>query len=222
MSDPFANLKSFDLDGIRPVFDELAGESKNAAVELEHDYKHTRQPICRMMDLRKIANAAKHLDGLPAVGESWHIVSKGNYSQFDFIPAILQLAAPATITYLAIATLGFSKNNLEELLLLLDADTVGTVDFLYSVYFRSVEKASCERLRHELTIRGHRVGCCRLHAKIILMQLSSGENFSIESSANLRSCRNIEQSTFTNDAALLDFHRGWMNDLFEQFKEPIP
>ena len=207
------------MASIKPLFDELAGETKNAAAELVCDYKHVRQPIRRMVDLRKIANAAKTLDGLPVAGETWHLISKGNFSQWDFIPAVLQLAAPATLSYLGIATLGFSKTNLEELLALLDAGTVAQVDFLYSVYFRSVEKESCERLRHELSTRGHRVACCRTHAKLILLQLSSGENFTIESSANLRSCRNIEQSTFTNDAALLDFHRKWMNDLFSQFPE---
>jgi hypothetical protein len=213
------SLPTFDLDGFEPLFDELTGEHKSAAVELSDDYKHVRQPIRSMKDMRRVANAAKHLDGLPAAGETWHLISKGNNSQWDFIPAVLELAAPATIAYLGIATLGFSKSNLEELLLLLDAGTVAQVDFLYSVYFKSVEKSACERLQYELTRRGHRVACCRTHAKIILMQLSSGENFTIESSANLRSCRNLEQSTFSNDAALLQFHRCWMRDLFENFKE---
>ena len=102
---------------------------------------------------------------------------------------------------------------------MINAGAVAQVDFLYSVYFKSVAKSACDRLQYELTTRGHRVACCRTHAKIILLQLSSGENFAVESSANLRSCRNIEQSTFSNDGGLLDFHRAWMNDLFEQFKE---
>jgi hypothetical protein len=217
------SIPEMPLDNVPSFYNELEGEQKSAAVELEHDYKFTRTPTNRSMkDLTRISNAAKHLDTLPRPGETWHLISKGNFSQWDYVPAVLQLSPGSTIHYLGICTLGFSQSNLEQLIGLLDSGQVGEVDFLYSVYFKSVEKASCERLRHELTSRGHRVGCCRLHAKIILMQLSGGDHFTIESSANLRSCRNIEQSTFSNDQGLLDFHRGWMNDLFENFKEPGP
>ena len=34
-----------------------------------------------------------------------------------------------------------------------------------------------------------------------------------ESSANLRSCRNIEQFTMTHDRDLLEFHRQWMAEV---------
>jgi hypothetical protein len=209
-------LPAFDLDGIKPVFDELAGHEIDARRELSDDYKHVRTPVQRSMkDMRKIANAAKHLDGLPMVGETWHLVCKGNYSQWDLVPAILQLADPATIAYLGIATLGFSKSNLEELLAMLDGGTVARVDFLYSVYFRSVEKDACALLQHELTARDQRVACCRTHAKLLLLELSDGQCFVNESSANLRSCRNVEQSTFTHDRGLLDFHRKWISELME-------
>ena len=41
-----------------------------------------------------MANAAKHLGGLPAAGATWHLISKGNNSQWDFIPAVLALKHP--------------------------------------------------------------------------------------------------------------------------------
>jgi len=43
------------------------------------------------------------------------------------------------------------------------------------------------------------------------MALSDGRRFAVESSANLRSCRNIEQITLTQAADLHDFHAGWIS-----------
>ena len=126
----------------------------------------------------------------------------------------MQLAAPATIAYLGIATLGFSKANLDELLSLLDTGQIGKVDFLFSVYFKSGQREDCERLAHELGTRGHRVVAMLTHAKILLMQLSDGRAFVVESSANLRSCSSIEQITLTHDVDLLRFHRTWIDSLF--------
>jgi hypothetical protein len=126
---------------------------------------------------------------------------------------VLHLAEPAPIRYLGIATLGFSKDNLDRLLAELDAGRIGEVDFLFSVYFKSNERESCERLAHELASRGHRVVACLTHAKILLLQLSDGRCFTCESSANLRSCSSIEQITMTHDAALFAFHRQWIDEL---------
>ena len=126
----------------------------------------------------------------------------------------MQLGAPAKIGRLTLATLGFSRANLEELLAALDAGDIGKVDFLFSVYFKSNEREICERLAHELTARGQRVVAMLSHAKILLIELTDGRAFTVESSANLRSCSSIEQITMIHDGALLAFHRQWIDELF--------
>ena len=92
-------LSAVDLSTLRPVFDELAGEHQAAALELDSDRKLIRRPTRRrMMNGLGVPNAIRTLDGLPSAGESWHIVVKGNFAMFDLIGAVLQLAAPATIS----------------------------------------------------------------------------------------------------------------------------
>jgi hypothetical protein len=215
---PWADsLATIDTSGLRPVFDELAGERQAAAIELDDNRKLTRRPTRRRtIDGLGIPNAIRALDGLPAAGETWHIVVRGNFAMFDLVGAVLALAAPATIARLDIVTLGFSRVNLEELLAMLDAGTIGRLTFLYSVYFRSNEKESCHRLEHELTSRGQKVLALRTHAKLMLFELTDGRCFVNETSANLRSCRNVEQLTFSHDRALLEFHRAWMERLLEK------
>jgi len=213
-------LAAVNLDECRPVFDELSGFEQDAARELSGDRRHLRAAAKRtMIDCRRVANAVQHIGRLPEPGESIHLVTAGGYSLFHHIPAANELIAPATIAYLGIATLGFSRENLERLLELLDSGQVGRLDFLYSVYFKSNEKEICARLTHELGRRGQRVLSMRTHAKMLLIETTAGGNFVIESSANLRSCKNVEQAVFTNDAELLDFHRGWLNEIFEGRKK---
>ncbi|MGO9919511.1 MAG: hypothetical protein ACLQIB_33040 [Isosphaeraceae bacterium] len=210
------SLPSLDMAGLKPVFEELAGHELDAARGWVGDRRHVRRADSQvLLDARRLADALEHVGRLPSEGESFHLVTRGKYSLWHIIRATLHLAAPATIAYLGVATLGFSKSNLEELLDLLDRRQIGKLDFLFSVYFKSNERELCQRLVHELTTRGQRVVACLQHAKILLIELSDGRAFVVESSANLRSCSSIEQITVTHDRALLDFHRAWIGDVME-------
>jgi hypothetical protein len=64
--------------------------------------------------------------------------------------------------------------------------------------------------------RGHRIAAVRSHAKLFLFELTDQLHIVIESSANLRSCRNVEACLISNDRALLLFHCSWMLKLLEQ------
>jgi hypothetical protein len=214
MTDWTQSLATLDLDGIKPIFPELVGEEKDAGREWVGDRRHVRRTDKRvMLDARRLQDAVAHIGHLPEPGEAFHLVTAKRYSLWHVIEATLQLATPATVAYLGIATLGFSKTNLDELLAEIDAGRIAKVDFLFSVYFKSNERESCERLAHELTTRGHRVVAMLTHAKILLMELSDGRAFVVESSANLRSCSSIEQIVVTHDRGLFDFHAKWIDEI---------
>jgi hypothetical protein len=211
-----AGLPTMDLDALQPVFSELAGHENDAARGWVGDRRHVRRTDKRvMLDARRLADAIKHIGRLPDPGEAHHLVTAKRYSLWNVVQAVLQLAAPATIVYLGIATLGFSRQNLEELLDLLDRGQIGKVDFLFSVYFKSNEREICQRMAHELTTRGHRVVAMLTHAKVMLLELTDGRRFVVESSANLRSCSSIENIMLTQDTGLFDFHCRWLDDLLE-------
>lgn len=46
-----------------------------------------------------------------------------------------------------------------------------------------------------------------------MMRLTDGRTITIESSANLRSCKNMEQMTLYGDPGLYSFHTGWIEGL---------
>jgi hypothetical protein len=215
-----AGLPDMPLDGLQPFDNELAGYEKDAAKELNGDRKHVRQTGRQvMLDARRLDNALTHIGRLPERGEAFHLVTAGGYSLWHIVKATQQLAAPATIARLSIATLGFSRQNLEELAAAMDAGQIGAVDFLYSLYFKSNEREVCERLTHELTSRVARVLAMRTHCKMILMELSDGRTLVVESSANLRSNGNIENVTMIHDRPLIDFRAGWLNSLFTESEQ---
>ena len=126
------------------------------------------------------------------------------------IPATLHLAAPATIRYLAIVTLSFSQPNMVDLLAMLDSGQIASLDFLYSVYFRSNNREACEGLTSELGRRGHRVYAGLIHAKILLIETTDGRHFVVEASANLRSCAHPwnKSRCFTTAVYLTSIARG--------------
>ncbi len=54
----------------------------------------------------------------------------------------------------------------------------------------------------------------RNHTKLILARVA-GKSYVVESSANLRSCSNLEQFVITQSARLLKFHEGWLGKVWE-------
>ena len=216
MSDCAASLQVPDPP---PMFPSEAQDTRDARIGLDVDLKHVSRPERRrMLHMLHVANAAKALDRLPEPGETYPVVMRGNYNGWDIVPAVLRLAAPATIAELNISTLSFNEQNATELIELLDAGQIGRCTFLCSVYYRSMKDGApvYEGLAEALTTRCHHIAAIRCHAKILAMELIDGRCLVVESSANLRSCRNIEQFTMTHDADLLRFHRGWMTALLKE------
>lgn len=211
------DLPAFDMAAVPAFYASEAANARNAGVELPANLKHPRQSLKReMLHLLNVANAAKYIERLPEPSETIHAIMRGNYHAWDLVPAVLKLAAPATIEYLGVATLGFNRSNAQELVELLDAGKVRRVDFICSCYFRSTSGDEFAFLHHQLAARRQRVVAIRSHAKVVLFELSDGRRLVIESSANLRSCSNLEQFALTHDAELLAFHKSWICTLIDK------
>lgn len=209
-------LPTMDLEGLRPVFDELAGLDKDVNREFGPARRHvTRTDRQVLKDARQLTNAIADIGDLPQPGQVVHLMTAKRFALFNVIEAVLAIRAPAKIKYLAIATLGFSTANVEALAAMLDDKRVERLDFVFSVFFKSLEKANCERLTVELGKRGARIIALLQHSKILIIQID-GQNYVVESSANLRSCASLEQSAIYNDSALAKFHRSWIDSLFAE------
>ena len=166
-------------------------------------------------DCRRIDYAAEAIERLPGPTEAWHVVVCGKFALWDLVPAAYRLAG--TIDTLHIATLGFSKSNIAELCRMLDMGRIRGARLLCSHYFKGTSKPIYEYATQELTTRPAAAFLSiRTHAKILLLSMANGQTLTVEASANLRSCQNIEQLTLYGAPDLYRFHRGWIDQLFTE------
>lgn len=194
--------------------DQAAGAAWTDA--MPENLRHIRRRVKRrFLHALNAANAANDLEELPRDGETIHVIMRGNWHAWDLVPAVLRLSK-CRIDTLRVATLGFNKDNAVELANLLDQGSIGRVRFLCSVYFRDATQDVYQFLAAELANRGQQLLAMRNHAKLLLFEMENGARYVVESSANLRSCRNVEQFALSNDRGLLDFHAGWIDEQFAQ------
>jgi hypothetical protein len=211
-----ADLTDFDAD-LKPLSEEIDfdNEAEYRGLTLDADISYLSQPRHHTyLDLQKVKDAADHVKRLPKKGEAIHMVLSGRYQLFHLVPAVLDLAAPATIDELYLCTLSYSKDNASDLLDLIDAKKIKCLHLLVSHYFSKANPHLFDPLEAELKARGHHVLTCRSHAKLFLFELSDGRKYVVHSSANMRSCKSIEQACFESDEGLHAFHREWIKGLF--------
>ena len=175
---------------------------------------HRRPARHYTLNTAGIESATKQIRELPEPGWSVHCIMGGQYHGFDIIPTIYRLAGEP-ITRLTIATLSFSKRNLANLAFMLDEGMVKEVELLTSDYFAKADPEIYTAARAELESRGQRISFTRNHAKVTCLDFPTAGAFTIETSANLRSCVNFEQFALHNDRALMEYHRAWIIHLLD-------
>lgn len=156
-------------------------------------------------------NAACVLPHLPEPGDHLHAILRGDFVLADLIPAII--AHRGALTALHVATLGLSSANAEMLARLNTEQLAPSITIVCSHYFQHVDKTTVFREVSARLAGKARLIVTRNHAKVICLPTRAGDAYVIEGSANLRSSDNLEQITIFNDAALLDWHVAWMEQL---------
>jgi hypothetical protein len=173
-----------------------------------------RSPVLKRkaLDLRDVnAHALKHLTELPGPGESYHFLIGDRLGLWDIVPALAERVKPATIRELWVSTLSYGSATAAALLAMLDSRTIGRVHLLVSVMFSAKNRNLYDELVPPLQQRGQRASAMRTHAKLLCVELTTGERYVIESSSNLRSCHCCEQVTVIRDDGLFDFHCRWID-----------
>lgn len=206
-----------DIDAIIGV--RSAAQAKARATQREIPLKGTRRhervpDWRRYVDARRAKAAIEALDRLPPDGATWHCIMTGDFDSFDLVDAVIHHARPARVDHLHLATLGFNLNNASRLIDHLHAGRIGTASMLVSMWYESDKREAdvVGMLQRELPKHRGWYAATRTHAKIHLYELSDGRCFVIESSANMRTCKCLEQFTITRDRELLAFHRTWMEE----------
>lgn len=175
----------------------------------------TRQTRRRFRDARREQSAVAAIGELPDTDEALHLLISGRFALWHMVPAMRELSGER-IEELRIATLGFSRDNIDALCSMLDAGQIDRVWLLCSHYFKGTSEEIFTHAQQQLARRPSHASFLsrRTHAKLLLLKLPDGRTFTVESSANLRSCKNIEQITILGSPEVYAFHRAWIDELF--------
>ena len=177
------------------------------------DRQNARQRAIRQKYVRP-ENAHAIAVLLPTdAGDVLHAIVPGDFIFCDLLTSICRTRKPLA---LHIATLSMSKANVDSLTAELTAGNVGSIAILISNFFEKTNVGIFEHLTKAAAAHpAFTVAVERTHAKVALFQFGKNDRLTIETSANLRSSQNIEQITAIADPALYDFHRQWLDELFQ-------
>ncbi len=171
-----------------------------------HRHRPTRR---RAEDHRARGLLAGQLDPLPAEGDTLHLVLPGGIALGDVLWSVVDgthLPGPLTVS-----TLGFGRRWIAGLIDRLRDGRITEAVVVCSNYFSRADAAEYQEARELLTPWPCRLTDARTHAKIAVFG-----PYSLEGSANLRSCRSIENVAVTHDAALARFHTEWIHQLADK------
>ena len=201
--DEMENLLVDDLD----LPDDFSWQPRAQPVPTITAHRH-RPTRHRAEDHRARGLLAGQLDPLPEPGETAHLLVHGAVPLSAIIWHIVDQSPPAD---LAISTLGFNRHFIHELIDRMRTGRVLSATVVCSNYFSRADAAEYEEARAVLTAWPCKLTDARTHAKIAVFG-----HFSFEGSANLRSCRSIENVAVTHDENLARFHAKWIHQLADK------
>jgi hypothetical protein len=166
-----------------------------------------RASLRRRAQLKRAAEVVPHL---PGPGESLHALLTG-YFGFALVLTCVLRSRPAPCEALRVATLSFSKRNVQEMAHWLDEGLVRRLVLLSSDFMREGNPATYYGAVKELAEqRGQTVASGRCHAKVACLHFGDGLRLVFEGSMNLSTNRNTEQMCIVNDPGLHDWHAAWI------------
>lgn len=164
-----------------------------------------RRPIGRQtFDYSGVERAVALLKALPSRGESIHCLMNTAFNTYDLIEAVVRMAG-RPCRHLMVTTLGTNLRAAVGFEHLLKNHSIERLTLYLSRYFQDADRATCRDVVDRLKRAGAAVFVARVHCKLLLFNFGN-THYVGESSANLRSCRCIEQLCITQDRELYDFY----------------
>lgn len=173
--------------------------------------------VNRKQEMRNAAYlkaAQQQIQHLPGNEESMHFIVNDNYRPWEVIPATISMMPSRRLDELWIATFSFTTDTVQAMLKIADAGQIGAIHLICGDMFTKHKPEFFKIIGEEFAKRGHQLKAARNHAKVILMR-SGADCFTVEGSANLSACTNIEQLCMTKSEPLFRFHTEWMRKVFD-------
>ena len=163
---------------------------------------------------KKLANDIKI-----ARGQKVTVIANGSFIFGDFIEAFI-LKHNIKVKKMTICTLSYNENNVDSLKILMDKKYVDNLSIITSGYFYRTEKVKGGLVGYTYEQLDNKDGTFQLsfietHMKVTLIETYNNSYLVISGSANLRSCKSVEQFTIEENKKLYDFY----NEYFQQITD---
>ena len=202
--------------------DILGDDPGNAADPLETQYKPKDRILARsarkrhMLRIKRRERLKDIMPAMPAPGETYHIIGNSEFFFFDFVPNLIDIAGQPTAEMYT-STWATSQTFVAELLDLKAKGRIETLTVVSSIFFKRYKPDAYGLLLKGLRDLGGRYQAFVNHVKLFLMAWPDQDAWiACESSANFTDNKRMENYTLTNDHALYDFHKGWIEDVFKR------
>jgi hypothetical protein len=147
----------------------------------------------------QLKRAAEVIHHLPGPGESLHCLLTGYFDACLVLSGVLR-AHPSPCEHARVVPLSFGPKNTQEMARWLDERLVARLTLLCSDFMaKACPDTYFGAVKELVEQRGQVVGAARCHAKVVTLAFADGLRLSFEGSANLRTCRNVENLCVVND-----------------------
>lgn len=211
-------------DDVQPAAFPFAEEEESLETEELPEnclvYGHT--PRIKTINAMKRRWAVREIGRLPDPGESINIISNARFDFWDWVPAIIEMAAPRVVSQWYGSTWILNRRNATELLALHDAGKIQAIGMITGIYFKRRESAVFATLYEGLKSRGQRFKAALNHSKWFSLELDDETCLTVEASANFTENGNIEQYVYTNDPGLFQFYKSFADEILKHGGDTAP
>lgn len=183
---------------------------------IEEPVSFVRSGKREMRRLTRKANAADVFTAVPAIGSSLHLVTNGGFDYWEAVPCLTGhlRAVDSSPVVLHACTWILNREIAVQMLEMVDSGAIERYTLVTGDYFRQRTPDAYGIIAEESLKRGMIFRTAKVHAKVALIEHRATETYlSIESSGNFTNNTNIEQMVVTNDRALYEFHREWIEQI---------
>jgi hypothetical protein len=177
-----------------------------------------RRHRARVRKLMRASNADALIREFPSAdGDSTHALIPGDFEFWEILPRMVTFFGPPAEVHAA--TLSLSLASVFGLEKLISSLPECRFTLALSHFFQNTNKTIFRALENRLVpLDNFRLAIGRLHTKIILFRTQEEEgkpsrHFALETSANFRSSRNLEQVAVFQCPELFGFHLTWLREL---------
>lgn len=198
------------------TLDMFGNEDVSTSNMLAEPVSFTSQSKREMRRLTRKTAAEDVFTSVPAHGHSLHLVTNGGFDYWEAVPCLAKLmrAEDPSPIMLHACTWILNREIAVQMLGMVDSGAIERYTLVTGDYFRQRTPDAYGIIAEESLKRGMIFRTAKVHAKVALIEHRATESYiTIESSGNFTNNTNIEQMCVTNDRALYEFHREWIEQI---------